>query len=228
MVYAMRALTRTSLREEAGRVIRASITAGELEPGEIYSAASLAERLGVSPTPVREAMLDLAHAGLVEPIRNRGFRVLTVADRDLDEISQLRVMLEVPALRDVIANATDAQLAELETPLEAIEAAAAEGDLPGFLLADRDFHLGMLTLGGNGRLVRLVGQLRDQTRLTGLKGLAEAGGLEQSAREHRPILEAVQARDAEQAERLMRAHLEHTRGLWAGRSEDLAGAETTN
>ncbi len=215
----MEALTRTSLRDQAGRVIRASITAGDLEPGEIYSAASLAERLGVSPTPVREAMLDLAHAGLVEPVRNRGFRVLTVAERDLDEISQLRMMLEVPALEDVVANATDEELDDLEAPLEAIEATAAAGDLAGFLLADRDFHVGLLALGGNGRLVRLVSQLRDQTRLVGLKGLAESEGLERSAGEHRPILEAVRARDVARAEELMHGHLEHTRGMWAGRSE---------
>src|SRR3954449_8596546 len=99
-----------SLREQAQQVIRASILAGELAAGEIYSASTLAERLGVSPTPVREAMLELANGGLVEPVRNRGFRVLAPDEADLDEISQLRLMLEAPSMRIVVERASDQEL----------------------------------------------------------------------------------------------------------------------
>ena len=219
----MRALRAQNLRDQAHDVIRASIIAGELEPGEIYSATVLAQRLGVSATPVREAMLDLASAGLVEPVRNRGFRILTPDERDLDEISELRLMLEAPAMRVLVERATDAQLAEFETTVREIEETAEAGDLAAFLLADRDFHLGLLELTGNRRLVRLVGQLRDQTRLVGLKPLAESGRLMASAREHRVILDALRQRDADRAEELMRTHLVHTRGIWAGRTEDDAG-----
>jgi DNA-binding GntR family transcriptional regulator len=215
----VKALTQTSLREQAGQVIRASILAGELAAGEIYSASYLADRLGVSPTPVREAMLDLASGGLVEPVRNRGFRVLTPDDADLDEISELRLMLEVPALRTVVERASDTQLEALEEVVAAIEASAEAADVAGFLLADREFHLGLLKLHGNGRLLRLVAQLRDQTRLAGITELAREGNLAASAREHRDILESLRARDADLAESLMRRHLIHTRGIWAGRSE---------
>ena len=212
-------LRATSLRDQAHEVIRASIVGGDLEPGEIVSAATLAERLGVSATPVREAMLDLAHAGLVEPVRNRGYRVLAPDDRDLDEISELRLMLEAPAVRRTTKLASAAQLDDLEREVDAIEASAERGDLTAFLSADRRFHLGLLELAGNTRLVRLVGQLRDQTRLFGLGRMAESGRLASSAREHRDILDAIRARDADRAEELMRAHLEHTRGVWAGRAE---------
>lgn len=215
----MKALTTQSLRKKAGDAIRASILSGELEPGEIYSAHFLADRLGVSPTPVRESMLDLATAGLVEVVRNRGFRVVTPNEQDMDEISELRLMLEVPATRKVAVRATDEQLRALEHTVDDIESAAEVGDLTGFLLADRRFHLRLLELAGNGRLVRLVEQLRDQTRLLGLKPLAATGDLEKSAREHRDVLDALQARDADRAEALMRKHLEHTRGIWAGRPE---------
>jgi DNA-binding GntR family transcriptional regulator len=220
----MRALRTNSLREQAAEAIRASIVGGELLPGEIYSAIALAERLGVSATPVREAMLDLASAGLVEPVRNRGYRVLTPDEQDLDEISELRLMLEVPAMRKVVERASDAQLAALDPVVDAIESNADAGDLAGFLTADRRFHLTLLELTKNDRLTRLVAQLRDQTRLQGLKPLAEQRRLTASAREHRGILLALQARDAAAAEELMRAHLEHTRGLWAGRVEDDAAA----
>jgi DNA-binding GntR family transcriptional regulator len=214
----VKALNAVSLREQAGEVIRASILAGELKAGEIYSASMLAERLGVSPTPVREAMLDLANDGLVEALRNRGFRVLTPDENDLDEISELRLMLEVPAMRRIVERASDAELTALDDVVTRIEA-AADVDAATFLLADREFHLGLLELTGNGRLVQLVGQLRDQTRIVGITQLAHEGQLVASAMEHRPILEALQARDADKAEELMRAHLIHTRGIWAGRSE---------
>jgi DNA-binding GntR family transcriptional regulator len=218
----MKILTQTSLREQAGQVIRASILANELEAGEIYSATVLAERLGVSPTPVREAMLDLASGGLVEPVRNRGFRILTPDEADLDEISELRLMLEVPAMRRVVKLANDEQLEALEEVVAAIEAHAQAADVAGFLLSDREFHLGLLELLGNGRLLRLVAQLRDQTRLAGITELAREGNLTASAREHRDILESLRARDADRAEALMRTHLIHTRGIWAGRSEQAA------
>jgi DNA-binding GntR family transcriptional regulator len=100
-----------------------------------------------------------------------------------------------------------------------IELAATAGDLAGFLLYDRTFHLGLLELTGNRRLVRLVSDLRDQTWLVGLMPLVRGGQLVTSAAEHRLILEAIRRRDGDEAERLMLAHLRHTRGIWAGRTE---------
>jgi DNA-binding GntR family transcriptional regulator len=213
----LKALTSSSLREQAVQVIRASIIAGELEPGEIYSATVLADRLGVSPTPVREAMLDLASTGLVTPVRNRGFRVVVPEDRDLDEISELRTMLEVPAMRLVAERASDRELDGLERLVAANEAAAENGEPAAFLLADREFHLALFEIVGNGRLVRLISQLRDQTVLVGIKALAESGRLTQYATEHRDLLEALRAREGERAETIMRFHLKHTREDWAGR-----------
>lgn len=200
-------------------MLRAAILGGELAPGSIHSAVTLAERLGVSPTPVREAMLELVKSGLVEVLPNRGFRVTVIDDQDLDEIYALRVMLEVPALAAVIERASDAGLSELETRLAELEAAAANSDVAAFLVADRAFHLELLALAGNHRLVRIVAELRDQARIVGLQSLAAAEALEATAAEHRPILEALHARDVSAAQRFMTIHLEHTRGAWAGHTE---------
>jgi DNA-binding GntR family transcriptional regulator len=212
-------LAKVSLREQAGQVLRAKVMAGQLVPGEIYAVGVLAHELGVSATPVREAMLDLASAGLVEPVRNRGFRILVADDDDLDEISELRILLEVPAIRRVIELATDEQIQALYPTVAAIEAASANHDVAAFLLADRDFHIGLLELTGNRRLTQMVAQLRDQTRLMGLTAMSAAGNLDASAREHAQVLGAVTDREPDRAEALMRRHLEHTRGLWAGRAE---------
>jgi DNA-binding GntR family transcriptional regulator len=215
----MQPLATVSLREQAAQVLRANVMSGQLVPGEIYSVATLAQELGVSATPVREALLDLASAGLVEPIRNRGFRVLLADDDDLDEISELRILLEVPGIRRVVERATDEEILALQPTVAAIEAAALDHDIAAFLVADRDFHVGLLELAGNRRLTQMVAQLRDQTRLMGLPALSAAGNLDASAREHADVLDAVGNRDPELAEALMRRHLEHTRGIWAGRAE---------
>jgi DNA-binding GntR family transcriptional regulator len=220
---ALRSIRRKNLREEAVEILRAAILGGELEPGSIHSAVSLAEQLGVSPTPVREAMLELSRLGLVEVLPNRGFRVTVIDDQDLDEIAELRTLLEVPALEQVIERASDEGLDQLDQQLQELEAAADRNDVPAFLVADRAFHLGLLELAGNRRLVEIVAGLRDQTRIVGLHSLAAAGTLQASAAEHRPILQAVRARDVAEAERLMATHLEHTRGVWAGKAEAATG-----
>jgi DNA-binding GntR family transcriptional regulator len=219
---ALRSIKRRNLREEAVDALRAAILGGELEPGSIHSAVSLAEHLGVSPTPVREAMLELARSGLVEVLPNRGFRVTVIDDQDLDEICELRLMLEVPALKLIAERASDEELEALDQPLRGLEAAAKLGDVPAFLVADRDFHLRLLALARNHRLVEIIAGLRDQTRIVGLHSLAAAGTLEATAAEHRPILDALRARDTRAAQRLMAGHLEHTRGTWAGRAEPAA------
>ncbi len=216
---ALRSIRRRNLREEAVEVLRGAILGGELEPGSIHSAVSLAERLGVSPTPVREAMLELARSGLVEVLPNRGFRVTVVDDRDLDEVCELRILLEVPAMDLVIERASAEALEALEAPLSALEEAAERRDVPAFLRSDRDFHLAILALTGNHRLVDIISGLRDQTRIVGLRSLAEAGALHATAAEHRPILDALRMRDITVARQTMTAHLEHTRGAWAGRAE---------
>jgi DNA-binding GntR family transcriptional regulator len=215
----LRSLRRQNLREEALAALRAAVLTGELEPDSIHSTTALAERLGVSPTPVREAMLELARQGLVEPLPNRGFRIVAAKEKDLDEIRDLRLMLEVPALAMVIERAEEAGLLALRPHVEDIGRAAERGDLQEFLTADRAFHLGLLELGRNERLVRIVGELRDQTRIMGLGPLAETGALKYAAAEHAAILDAVIARDVTAAQRGMFEHLHHTRGIWAGQTE---------
>ena len=99
-------LEASSLRERAAASIRNGITTGEIRAGELYSVPTLAARLGVSATPVREAMLDLANEGLVEAVRNRGFRVVElVANRRLAElVARLRDQTRLYGLPDLLAS----------------------------------------------------------------------------------------------------------------------------
>ncbi len=219
MAVALSQLQPSSLREQARQAIRASIVTGEIEAGQIHAVSYFAERLGVSATPIREALFDLANEGLIEQARNRGFRVPLLSDHDLDEVFDLRRLLEVPSIARVAEKATNGDVAECRDYALKINKHAEHGDLVGFLEWDRRFHARLLEVLGNRRLVEFVTRLRDHTRLYGLKGLAESGQLTASAEEHSAILDAVNRRDARLASALMRRHLEHTRGIWAGRKE---------
>lgn len=210
---------RASLREQITRALRAALVAGQMEPGVTYSVPTLAERFGVSATPVREAMLDLAKEGLVEPIRNKGFRVTEISDHDLDEVTQLRMLIEAPTVGRIAHLASADDIGRLRGLAEEITKHAAAGDLISYIEADRLFHLDLLSIAGNRRLVDTVGQLRAQTRLYGLRRLADEGSLVESAAEHLQVLDAIEARDTAAAERLMRRHIGHVRGIWANLDE---------
>jgi DNA-binding GntR family transcriptional regulator len=212
-----------SLREEAARVIRAAIMSGEIAAGEIYSVPAISTRLGVSATPVREAMLDLVSEGLVTPIRNRGFRVVSLSAHDLEGINRLRMLLEVPTTGDVAVEHDDADIPRFRALAEELPKHVEAGDIQAYLDADRNFHLGLLALLGNERLIDIVGMLRNQIRLS-IGRLASSGKLMESALQHAEIVAAIEARDRTRTEELMRDHLEHLRFAWADEDDSTPGA----
>ena len=204
-------LAAVSLRDQALNVVRNALVTGDIQPGHIYSAASLATQLGVSSSPVREAMLTLVNEGLLEPVRNRGFRIVPLSQHDLNEIYEMRVLLEVASVEKIARVGIGDTERRLRDLVDAAEAKAAEGDVPGFLAVDRDFHLEVLGLLKNRRLVSIVSNLRDQTRLYGLRPLARPGQLSVSASEHRALLDAISGQDIAAAADVMLRHLEHVR-----------------
>lgn len=208
-------LQRTNLRDQALTAIRHALVTGQIAPGVVYSAASLAAELGVSNSPVREAMLALVDDGLMEAVPNRGYRPVALSADDMAEIAQLRLFLEVPAAALAAETDLSDRLAALEGLVEVIEQTATEGDLAGNLEADRQFHLMLVGACGNGRLTGQVARLRDQSRLYNLRNLAESGALAASAAEHRPILAAITRHDRATAETMMRAHLAHLTTDWS-------------
>lgn len=210
----------SSLRAEVERALSVAIISGELEPGTVVSVPGLATQFGVSATPVREAMLDLEKRGFVESVRNKGFRITSVGEDDLREIVQVRRWLEVPAMRIAAERFPADRLPEFRELAEQIIRSAATADFAAYLAADSRFHLALIALTGNRRLVGLVEELRSQTRMVGLADLRDTRELEQSANEHHVLLDLLVAGDADAAETLMHSHIGHVLGWWAGRAED--------
>lgn len=205
-------LVRPSLRDQTLRVLRQRLVTGALAPGRIYSVTALAAELGVSNSPVREAMLELQNQGLVEAVRNRGFCVVQLSRREREDILQVRMMLEVPAMAQLAGRQeywrADAEFTRISQ--EIIEAAEAN-DLLAFLDADRRFHLGLLRLLGNEALVDVVALMRDRTRL-----FADHATILRSAEEHPGILEALRRADPVAASQRMTEHLHHVLDDWSG------------
>jgi len=209
-----------SLRDRVEQSLSAAIISGEMPPGELYSAPTLASRFNVSPTPVREAMLNLEKRGFVEAVRNKGFRVTTVNDRDLREIVAVRQMLEAPPMHDVAAHFPVDRMEYFRGLADDIRRGVEEGDLGTYLAADHTFHLALLEITGNRSLVALVADLRSRTRLTGLASMLGSTTLGESAAEHHELLDLLAAGDGEGAARLMTRHIGHIAGWWAGRGEE--------
>jgi DNA-binding GntR family transcriptional regulator len=210
---------RRNMRDEIIDTLRGAVISGELRPGVVYSAPTLGEQFGVSATPVREAMLDLVKEGLIETVRNKGFRVTEPTERELDNFTELRTLLEVPTVRRIAENGADPEtLARLRELATGIEDAAVRHDFIAHVTIDMEFHTTLLALAGNEHLVEIVRSLRARSRIYGLKVLAERGQLIASSHEHAELLDFIEARDPEAAEDLMRRHIGHVRGIWALKS----------
>ena len=208
-------LPKTNLRDRVSQALRSAIISGEMEPGVVYSAPSLAARFGVSATPVREAMLDLVREGTVSIVPNKGFRVSEVDDASLDQVTRIRQLLEPPVVGRITPLVPVEDLPGLRRMAQDIVDEAAAGDLVAYTQADREFHLRLLAYDDNPRLVDLVSELRGQTRLLGLTGLLDSGVLAENAREHLELVDLLEARDAAGAEALMHAHVARVRTTWA-------------
>jgi DNA-binding GntR family transcriptional regulator len=213
--------SRTSLRDEAITTLQAAIIAGELRPHVVYSAPMLAARLRMSATPVREAVLDLVKEGLVETVRNKGFRVVELAAAELDELTELRLLIEVPSARALARRGLSGEEYKRLTQLAGqIERAAVRNDMIAHNKADLEFHTELLGLLANKTLVATVRSLRVRSRLYGMSALADSGKLLPTSHEHAQLLDLIRNKDAAGAARLMRQHIGHVRGSWATGTAD--------
>ncbi|GAB2497523.1 GntR family transcriptional regulator [Corynebacterium atrinae] len=207
------------LREQVAEHLRHAIIVGELAPGQVLSAPTLADKFGISATPVREAMLDLANEGHVVALRYKGYRVLEISPEVHAQHVELRRFIEIPLMVRLAEQGLPAALLASSRSLAADSLEAADnGDLIEFIRLDSSLHLGLLAAAGNSVAVRHLRSLRSMARLSGLRDLANSGQLEQTAREHVDLVETIAQRDPERMFSLISQHLGHVTGVWAGKS----------
>lgn len=202
------ALRRHSVRGQVLAALRHALAGGDLTPGEVYSAPGLAQLYGVSATPVREAMQQLAGEGAVEVVPNRGFRVAERSSRDLAELAEVRAMLEVPAIVRLARALPPERWEELRPLAAAGVAAAARGDRAGYAEADHSFHHAVISLTGNRRLTEVTGDLLRRAHWSAPGGpRRRTAELLADASEHTALLDALVAQEYAVAERIAREHV---------------------
>jgi DNA-binding GntR family transcriptional regulator len=197
-----------NLRERVVRHVRAEIVSGQSGPGKMYSVPSLASDLGVSTTPVREALLELARNGLIEPMRNRGFKVVEPTPEELRHLFEMRELLEVDAAeRLALLPRKSRGLGGLTALADSIAASVEQDDVFGYLEADRQFHHAFIAAAGNPLLAELAMGLRDKMRLHGISSRAGLERQAASVNEHYRLIELAKAGDAEAIKPLLSHHI---------------------
>ena len=200
-------MNRSSLSEQAVGLLRERIYSHALLPGQRLDEAVLAEQLGISRTPLREALKVLSAEGLVDLQPHKGCFVAELGLRDLEEIFPIMATLEGRVAHEVATKRTPAQLKALDALHEKLERHAAAGDINGYYETNYAFHDRMQQYAGNRWLQIVIGDLRKLLKLSRNHSLRMEGRLAASLAEHRALMQALHRQDADAAERVMRGHL---------------------
>ncbi len=214
----------TMSSDRAFEVLRADILRGRHRPGRRLGEVGLAQELGMSRTPVREALRRLAADGLVELSANRGARVVEHDAADLDSVFVLRAHAEGIAARTAARTATDEDVEELQRLAVAVaDAARPEGggepDLAAVYELNQQFHDLLLQLAGSASLTSVVGSLVHSTILMRTYRSFDHDAMHRSVEHHLELVAAVRARDPDWAECVMRSHLYSARAALLGPRE---------
>jgi DNA-binding GntR family transcriptional regulator len=196
----------------ATELIREAIVDGRLAPGQRLKEEELARELGISRTPVREALLMLQAEGLVEAVPNRGAVVCSHDAEDLEDMYQLRALLEGHAARRAATNITDETVAGLWASCDRFEA-LADGDVKELVKENLVFHNAILEASGSKRVAQLVAKLIELPLVYRSYIWYSPDQRRISLHYHRQIARALEARDGERAELVMKEHVFEARDL---------------
>lgn len=193
-----------ALYEEVAELLRQRIFRRELEPGSWIDELKIAEELGISRTPLREALKVLAAEGLVTMKVRRGAYVTEVSDKDLADVYHLLSLLESDAAGVVAERATAMQLEELKALHDDLETAVNDRDR--FFAINEQFHMRLLEMADNRWRQQMVADLRKVMKLNRHNSLLKTGRIDESLKEHRAIMAALLAHQGDQATRRMQEH----------------------
>jgi DNA-binding GntR family transcriptional regulator len=197
------------LNQKIYKILKAQILEGNLEPGSKLVGEKLAEQMGVSRTPIREAIKWLAVEGFVNTIPGHGTFVNSVSIKDLKEVLQVRGVLEGLAAKLAIEVIKDEQIEELERIIKEMEYYAKEKNLPAFSDCSQRLQELIIDISGNTQLKKIRKIINDQTHRYRIRSLSSPRRLEHSFKEHRDIFEAIKNRDPEKADKLSKIHTEN-------------------
>lgn len=196
------------LRDVVFNTLRNAILKGELEPGEKLMEKKLAEKLGVSRTPIREAIRKLELEGLVVMTPRKSAEVARITKEDLTDVLEVRRVLESLAIDLACRNITNEILAELEDNLVRFKAAVKNNDITEIATTDVEFHETIYKSTGNKRLIQILNNLREQMYRYRLEYIKDKQTRDNLVIEHRGIIDALKERDKEKGRKAILNHIE--------------------
>lgn len=220
-----------TLREKILETIRDAILKGTLKPGERVSEPDLAERFGISRTPIREAFRQLESEGYLQVIPRKGAVVASLSERDVEEFYAIKIILEGFAARMAAEKLTEKDIERLEAINEKLVQIAGEGDVKTFFRVHNEFHEVFIKAAGNERLYEMINQLVMKFKRLRLASLSQPGRMEISVEEHRNMIQAFKNHDGDKADSLVRhaatigADVLIQSMTQAGKEEELTGSD---
>lgn len=197
------------LRELVLEAIREAIKEGILKPRERLMEIQLAEELGVSRTPIREALRKLELEGFIVMVPRKGAYVADISFKDIADVFEIRTALEGLAAGLAAERITDEELEAMERHLVEKADAIFRQDMERLIEVDTKFHEAIYKASRNQRLWTIINNLREQIQRFRTTSLAYPGRMQQSLNEHRHLVEAIQARDPQLARQLAQEHIEN-------------------
>jgi DNA-binding GntR family transcriptional regulator len=204
-------LHQNSLHQEVANTLREEMFAGTLAPGSFIDESQLCERMGMSRTPLREALKVLTAEGLLRHEPRQGCFVSTITEQDLDDIFPVIALLEGRCAYEAARNASDADLLALGALHDKLQGHASAGRVTDYYACNLAIHEAIILLANNRWLSQSIADLRKILKLSRLKSLTAPGRLDQSLSEHMTVFAALKSRDSAGAEAAMRTHLTRQR-----------------
>ena len=197
------------LRDVVFQTLRGAILRGELKPGERLMELQLAAKLGVSRTPIREAIRMLEQEGLAITIPRKGAEVAKMTEKDMEDVLQIRCSLEDLAVRLSCENITQAELVELKEAMDQFEKMIESDNIVETAKADVNFHDVLYKASNNPKLLILLNNLREQMYRYRVEYLKDRSIYSRLMEEHHMLYEALKEKDVEKASQITKKHLKN-------------------
>jgi DNA-binding GntR family transcriptional regulator len=200
-----------TLKDRAYQEIKKQLVSGQLEHNRLYSAQYFAELLGISRTPARDALLQLANEGFLVCLDVRGFKIREFSAKEIDDVFQAREVIETYVAGELVGELSAEDFERLQESLQRMVEHAARDDVFAFLEADKDFHMTLVRRQGNHLLESIMDDIRSYLSLFGVRVLAHKGRFQEVVREHQRILDALRRQDRKKVVQAVRDHLIKTK-----------------
>ena len=199
-----------SLKEQAYDKLKELIITGALQPGELHNEKRLAEALGVSRTPVREALLELSREGMVAFVPGKGVEICKFTAEQVREVFEIRKIIEGYILEKITSQLNDEEIKEIDQNISRQEKTMDKREKRAFIEYDKQFHLHIASKIGNKQIESILDNLRDQIHLMGIRAVEDHSRMQQVIKEHREIFSGLKERNPKKAHDALINHLDNT------------------